>query len=145
VQAVDEFIRLHTMRFGEQGLFPSGRGGERSRLFVHRLAELERESDDGGQLHVGLVRCGDRLIFAMLAFDDGATCYLYNSGMDPAASDVSPGVTGTAQYFRDRLAAGRRRFDFLRGNESYKYEWGARDEPIERLLVMRATAARAAA
>ena len=30
-----------------------------------------------------------------------------------------------------------RRFDFLRGNEPYKYEWGAVDEPIQRLLVRR--------
>jgi CelD/BcsL family acetyltransferase involved in cellulose biosynthesis len=49
-------------------------------------------------------------------------------------------VTGTAAYLRDRLEAGRRRFDFLRGDEPYKYEWGARDEPVERLLVMRAQA-----
>ena len=33
------------------------------------------------------------------------------------------------------MAAGRRRFDFLRGDEAYKYEWGAVDEPIHRLLV----------
>jgi CelD/BcsL family acetyltransferase involved in cellulose biosynthesis len=25
----------------------------------------------------------------------------------------------------------------MRGNEPYKYEWGAKDEPIERLLVQR--------
>jgi hypothetical protein len=30
---------------------------------------------------------------------------------------------------------GKRRFDFLRGNEPYKYDWGAVDEPIQRLLV----------
>jgi len=83
------------------------------------------------------VRCGKRLVFAAMAFDDGATIFLYNAGMDPSAANVSPGVTGTALYFQDRLAAGRRRFDFLRGNESYKYEWGAVDEPIERLLVTR--------
>ncbi len=35
------------------------------------------------------------------------------------------------------LAAGVGRFDFLRGDESYKYEWGAVDEPIQRLLVRR--------
>jgi CelD/BcsL family acetyltransferase involved in cellulose biosynthesis len=136
-QAIEMFIDLHTRRFGENGLFPSGAGGDRSRKFVHRLAELERESVDGGQLHIGIVHCGHRLVWAMLAFDDGVTCYLYNAGMDPAASDVSPGITGTAMYFKDRLAAGRRRFDFLRGDEPYKYEWGARDEPIERLLVLR--------
>ena len=30
-----------------------------------------------------------------------------------------------------------RAFDFLRGNEPYKYEWGSVDEPIQRLLVRR--------
>jgi len=134
--AIDVFIDLHRRRFGEAGLFPDTAGGERSRRFVHRLAELERSGNDGGQLHVALVRCGDRLVFAALAFDDGRTVYLYNAGMDPDASETSPGVTGTALYFQDRLAAGRRRFDFLRGAEPYKYEWGARDEPIERLLVL---------
>ena len=134
--AMESFIELHRLRFGERGLFPSGPGGDRSRRFVHRLAELESQSSSP-QLHVGLVSCGERLIYAMLAFDDGHTCFLYNAGMDPAAADVSPGITGTAEYLRNRLAAGRRRFDFLRGNEAYKYEWGARDEPIERLLVVR--------
>jgi hypothetical protein len=136
-QVIDQFIDLHTRRFGEDGLFPSGPGGDRSRAFVHRLAALERDSPDGGQLHVGIVHCGARLVWSMLAFDDGETCFLYNAGMDPAASDVSPGITGTAMYFQDRLAAGRRRFDFLRGDEPYKYEWGAVNEPIERLLVLR--------
>jgi CelD/BcsL family acetyltransferase involved in cellulose biosynthesis len=32
---------------------------------------------------------------------------------------------------------GKTRFDFLRGNEPYKYEWGAVDEPIQRVLVRR--------
>ena len=57
--------------------------------------------------------------------------------MDPDARELSPGVTGAAAYLRDRLAAGRSRFDFLRGNEPYKYEWGAVDEPIHRLIVLR--------
>jgi hypothetical protein len=137
IAAIDAFIALHRMRFGEDGLFPNNPGGERSRRFVHRLAELERNESGGGQLHVALVRCGTRLIFAALAFDDGATVFLYNAGMDPSAAEASPGISGTAMYFQDRLAAGRRRFDYLRGNERYKYEWGAVDEPIERLLVTR--------
>ena len=42
-----------------------------------------------------------------------------------------------ARYVQAAIVAGRRRLDFLRGDESYKYEWGAVDEPIERILVTR--------
>ncbi len=38
---------------------------------------------------------------------------------------------------RRALATGIRRMDFLRGDEGYKYEWGAVDEPIQRVLVRR--------
>lgn len=136
-EAIDQFIELHRARFGEAGLFPSSEGGERSERFIRRLAELERSESDGGVMQVARVRCGPRLVYTAVAFDDGETCYLYNTGMDPSAALVSPGITGTALYLQDRLAAGRRRFDFLRGDEPYKYEWGAVDEPIERLLVQR--------
>ena len=140
-KAVDEFIALHQKRFGDEGLFPPTEGGERSRQFVKRLAELELAEGESGQLQVAQVRSGERLIFSALAFDDGQTCYFYNAGMDPDAAELSPGITGTAEYLRDRIEAGRRRFDFMRGSEPYKYEWGARDELIERLLVLRGAGA----
>lgn len=131
---IDEFIRLHNLRFGEQGLFPSNEGGARSRRFIHRLAELERSEPDG-EMYVALVRCGSRVVFVGVGFDDRQTTYLYNAGIDPDASNTSPGITGTALLFQERIQAGIRRFDFLRGQERYKYEWGAHDEPIFRLLV----------
>jgi CelD/BcsL family acetyltransferase involved in cellulose biosynthesis len=136
--SVEAFVELHQARWGADGLFPPTEGGERSRRFLHRLTELEAAEGDLAQLQLGQVRVGDRLIFATVGFDDGSTCYFYNAGMDPDAREMSPGVTGTGAYLRDRQAAGRRRFDFLRGNEAYKYEWGAVDEPVHRLLVTRA-------
>jgi len=136
-EAVDVFIDLHQARWGADGLFPDSPGGDRSRRFLHRVAELETAEGDARQLQLGRVEAGGLLIFATVGFDDGTTCYFYNAGMDPDARELSPGVTGTAAYIRDRLAAGRSRFDFLRGDEPYKYEWGAVDEPIHRLLVSR--------
>ena len=50
-----------------------------------------------------------------------------------------------ACYIQRAIGLGRTRLDFLRGNEPYKYEWGAVDEPIERLLVQRTAAATGAA
>ena len=57
--------------------------------------------------------------------------------MDPDARDLSPGILLVYSLIARALAAGVRRLDFLRGNESYKYDWGAVDEPIQRLLVRR--------
>jgi CelD/BcsL family acetyltransferase involved in cellulose biosynthesis len=42
-----------------------------------------------------------------------------------------------ARYLQYAIETGRQRMDLLRGNEPYKYEWGAHDEPIQRLLVRR--------
>jgi CelD/BcsL family acetyltransferase involved in cellulose biosynthesis len=136
--SVDAFIDLHQARWGDQGLFPSTQDGERSRRFLHRLTSLEADAGATAQLQLGAISVGDRVVVATVAFDDGVTCWFYNAGMDPTARELSPGVTGTAAYLHDRMAAGRRRFDFLRGAEPYKYEWGARDERIERIMVDRA-------
>jgi CelD/BcsL family acetyltransferase involved in cellulose biosynthesis len=136
-QAVDDFVDLHQARWGDEGLFPATAGGDRSRRFIHRLAELELAEGAGRQLQMGHFEVAGRVVMIAIGFDDGRACLFYNAGIDPDARDLSPGVTGTAAYLRDRMAAGRRRFDFLRGDEPYKYQWGAVDEPVFRLLVER--------
>jgi CelD/BcsL family acetyltransferase involved in cellulose biosynthesis len=135
--AVDAFIDLHQARWGDDGLFPATAGGDRSRHFIHRLAELERAERATSQLQLGHFEVAGRVIMATVGFDDGDECLFYNAGIDPDARELSPGVTGTAAYLRDRLTAGRHRFDFLRGDEPYKYEWGGVDEPVQRILVRR--------
>jgi CelD/BcsL family acetyltransferase involved in cellulose biosynthesis len=57
--------------------------------------------------------------------------------VDPEARELSPGVLMVERYVRRALERGLTRLDFLRGDEAYKYEWGAVDEPIQRLLVRR--------
>jgi len=135
--SVERFMRIHQARWGTAGLFPDHAAGERSRTFLHRLVALERDEGDQAQLHLAEVTIGARAVYVLAGFADEGTTYFYNAGMEPAACDLSPGVVGTAVYIRDRLVSGDRRFDFLRGNEAYKYEWGAEDEAIHRLLVQR--------
>ena len=134
--AIDAFIELHQARWGEEGLFPATEGGERSRRFIHRLAELEARRGRPARSS-RWARCPSATGSSSprSASTTARRAYFYNAGMDPEARDLSPGVTGTAEYIRDRLEAGRTRFDFLRGDEPYKYEWGAKDEPIDRFVV----------
>jgi hypothetical protein len=90
-----------------------------------------------GPLRLAFLTVDGRRIAAGVSFEtDGAVLY-YNAGVDPEARELSPGVVMVERYVRRALEHGVRRLDFLRGNEPYKYEWGAADEPIQRLLVRR--------
>ncbi len=131
---LDAFVDLHQRRWGDAGLFPATAGGEQSRTWFRRLFDLAG-GDGTVQLH--FLAVGGRRIAAAVWFEDADTWYLYNAGVDPDARDLSPGVLMSARAIEAAIAAGRRRFDYLRGDEPYKYEWGAVDEPIQRLLVVR--------
>jgi CelD/BcsL family acetyltransferase involved in cellulose biosynthesis len=130
---LDQFIELHQKRWGEDGLFPDTPGGEQSRGFARRLFELF----DPGELQLFFLDVGGQRIAAGIAMADAETCFYYNAGIDPAAKDLSPGVVLVERLAEWAIATGRRRLDFLRGDEGYKYTWGAEDEPIQRLLVRR--------
>ncbi len=130
---LETFIELHQARWGADGLFPDTPGGAQSRVFFRRLFELFGRD----LLHLGLLTVGDRRIAAAMWFDDGHTIAYYNAGTDPEARALSPGVLLVAKLAEHAIGLGRERLDFLRGNEDYKYEWGAIDRPIQRLLVRR--------
>jgi CelD/BcsL family acetyltransferase involved in cellulose biosynthesis len=78
-----------------------------------------------------------RRIAAGVTFQTADSLLYYNAGVDPDARELSPGVLMVERYLRRALDHGLTRLDFLRGDEAYKYEWGAVDEPITRLLVRR--------
>jgi CelD/BcsL family acetyltransferase involved in cellulose biosynthesis len=81
-------------------------------------------------------------VAAVILFDYGGEFLLYNSGYDPAYSHLSAGLLLKAFCIRDAIAEGRRGFDFLQGNEPYKYDLGATDVPILRMRVELGAAAR---
>jgi hypothetical protein len=134
VADLDAFVDLHQRRWGDAGLFPATPGGDQSRTWFRRLFELAG-GDGTVQLH--FLEVAGRRIAAGVWFEDADAWYLYNAGVDPDARELSPGVLMSAKAIEAAILAGRRRFDYLRGDEPYKYEWGAVDEPIQRLLVVR--------
>ena len=131
---LESFIDLHQKRWGADGLFPPTAGGAQSRVFMRRLFELYGPD---GPLRLTFLSVGGRRIAAGIHFETRDGILYYNAGVDPEARDLSPGVLMVYAYIERALARGLRRMDFLRGDESYKYEWGATDEPIQRLLVRR--------
>jgi CelD/BcsL family acetyltransferase involved in cellulose biosynthesis len=131
---MEAFIDLHQKRWGPDGLFPDTPGGAQSRVFFRRLFELLGAD---GPVRLGFLTVDGRRIAACVTFETDDAVLYYNAGVDPEARELSPGVVMVERLVRHALERGAKRLDFLRGNEPYKYEWGAVDEPIQRLLVRR--------
>ncbi|MDB5512048.1 MAG: hypothetical protein JWR08_1531 [Enterovirga sp.] len=62
----------------------------------------------------------------------------YLGGFDPDFAFESPGTVLIGHAVADAAARGARVFDFLRGQEGYKYEWGAQDRWSRRRTFRRA-------
>lgn len=69
-------------------------------------------------------------VAAAFGFEDAAAYYLYNSAYDPEASHASPGVVLIAMLIESAIAAGHTGFDFLKGDEAYKFRLGAEARPL---------------
>ena len=134
IDDLDAFVELHQKRWGVEGLFPPTEGGAASRRF---FAGLFEDCAPAGIVDLSFLTVGGRRIAAGVTFDDGDAVYYYNAGVEPDARELSPGVVMVARYIQRAIELGRTRLDFLRGDEPYKYEWGAGDSPIERRLVQR--------
>jgi CelD/BcsL family acetyltransferase involved in cellulose biosynthesis len=135
---LEAFVELHQKRWGAEGLFPPTEGGAASRRFFAGLIDSCAQT---GIVELNFLTVGGRRIAAGVTMVDADTVYYYNAGVDPDARDLSPGVVMVACYIQQTIERGRKRLDFMRGNESYKYAWGAVDEPVDRLLVRRTDAA----
>jgi len=75
---------------------------------------------------------------SMFCFRYHDAVLVYNSGFDPRAwAGLSPGIVLLGLRIQQAIEEGRREFDFLQGNERYKYDLGAQDRPVWRLFIRR--------
>ncbi len=66
---------------------------------------------------------------------DARTHLCWLSAFEPAAASLSPGQVVIGESIRRAVATGRERYDFMLGDEPYKYWFGAVDLDVPRLLV----------
>lgn len=79
---------------------------------------------------------GER-VATMLCFDYDNQFLLYNSGFNPDYFKLSVGNVLTAYTIQDAIRLGRKRYDFLRGDEIYKFRFGAVAEPVYDMTIWR--------
>jgi CelD/BcsL family acetyltransferase involved in cellulose biosynthesis len=128
---VDDFLALlQKSTYEKRDWLNEGR-----RALFHETAQSAQED---GTLQLLFLEVDGQKAAALFNFDYGDRIWVYNSGLDPDLfSALSPGVVITAWAIELAINEGRDEFDFLRGNEEYKYRFGAEDREIYRLQIVR--------
>lgn len=100
--------------------------------------DAARAAHQAGTLQLIFMEVRGKKAAALFNFDYNGRIWVYNSGLDPALfGALSLGVVITAKAIEYAVENGRTTFDFLRGNETYKYRFGAVDTRIYRLHLER--------
>ncbi len=117
------FGALHRARWEAKGT----RGGsfdERRLAFLRRLSSLAGGIEGPRLL---LLELDGQAIAGLVGFSFAGTFHEYMTGWDPAWARFGPGSAVIAEAMRAAQAEGASTYDFLRGTEPHKYDFGAVD------------------
>lgn len=125
------FVDLHRASTPDKQAFMDDRMEGFFRQTARQLAEQN-------WLRLSVMRLNDQPVATYMCFDYAGSRMVYNSGLDPSVSTaISPGIVLLGFLIDDAIEQGCRCFDFLQGDERYKYEFGARDREVWRVLIRR--------
>ena len=124
--ALSEFLVLHRASRVGKAKFMDER---MERFFRAALEDLAA----AGLARLWFLDAADGPVASFVCLEYGDTVGLYNSGFDPARARLAPGIVLLGHLIRDAIERGRRVFDFLRGEEAYKYDFGPAPSDLYRI------------
>ncbi|MDA1278930.1 MAG: GNAT family N-acetyltransferase [Chloroflexi bacterium] len=134
--AFDDFVQLHRMSSVDKAEFMTP---ERERFFRKVALAMAREYST----RLCFLEIDGEKVATSLSFVCQDVRYLYNSGYNPAHSRLSVGLLNHALAIKSSIEQGIKIFDFMRGDESYKYHLGGVDRELFTLTATRQPGERA--
>lgn len=126
---LDDFIRLQRASRDDKAEFMTA---EMERFF----RGMARNMLEAGYLRLCFLSMNGEKAAALFAFEYNDSFLLYNSGYEPELhKQHSPGWVITAYTIQYAIAAGLRLYDFMQGDEEYKYRFGGQEYRVMRVLV----------
>ena len=129
---IDALIELHRARWAEHGESGMIEANHSERFLRDVTGLLARR----GSLKIFSVRFADRIAAILLALSNRSTIFSYLSAFDPRTETFGFGRELLAQALRYAHDGGYRCWNFLRGNEPYKFSWGAQMVPKCRVVIL---------
>jgi len=120
---MDDFLKLFSLSHKEKANFMTARMESFFRAVAEATAEI-------GLLSFGILELDTRPTAMIMGFDYNGSMYLYNSAYDPNYSHLSVGLLSKVLSIKESIQQGREKYDFLKGDEPYKYQIGGRETPL---------------
>jgi CelD/BcsL family acetyltransferase involved in cellulose biosynthesis len=115
--ALSRFMALHRQSKAGKARFMDA---HMERFFREATAALAA----AGWARLWFLEAPDGLLASFLCVEYAGAVGLYNSGFAPARARLAPGIVLLAHVIRDAIERRLLAFDFLRGEEPYKYAFG---------------------
>jgi CelD/BcsL family acetyltransferase involved in cellulose biosynthesis len=96
-----------------------------------------RAAFDNGWLQLAFLAVGSKKSAGYLNFDYQGHIWVYNSGINFEARELSPGWVLLGHLLQWANEHQRSNFDFMRGDEEYKYRFGGIDRRVVRIKISR--------
>lgn len=129
---VRDFIVLQRASTADKEAFMTA---EMQQFFI----ALAQQMYAAGYLRLCFLTIDGEQAATLFAFEYERHFLLYNSGYDPDAyAQLSPGWALLAYCIQYAIATGCTKFDFMQGDEAYKYRFGGQEYKVMRAIVRRA-------
>lgn len=102
-----------------------------------QMRAVIRVAHENGWLWLSFLEADGKRIAACLNFDYKGKLWGYNAGVNRDFMDLSPGWVLLAYTLQWACENNRSEFDFMRGDEDYKYRFGAVNQYVMRAKVTR--------
>ncbi len=96
-----------------------------------------RAAFDNGWLQLAFLKVGEVKAAGYLNFDYDGRIWVYNSGLNFGFRELSPGWVLLGHLLKWANENQRSTFDFMRGDEEYKYRFGGIDRRVVRVRIWR--------
>ncbi len=120
---MDTFLKLFSKSRKEKATFMTAKMESFFRSLADTMAKARL-------LRLGILELDTLPAAMVMCFDYNDCVYLYNSGYDLQYSSLSIGLLSKVLCIKDSIQRGRKRFNFLKGAEAYKYHLGGREIPL---------------
>lgn len=130
-QAAEDFIRLHQLSSAEKASFWHSK-------LVSYFTDLIKIAAEEGWLKLYFLEVEGVRAATMLCFSYNNQTYVYNSGFDAAKfGHLGVGQVLISYTIQQAIELGHSRYDFLRGDEDYKFRFGAKPEAVFDIHIQR--------